>query len=85
MSSKFLPLKVVLKDTHSEMIIDELHIKSGKVYDATFCPDLIDTNTYKPLLPSYIIKCDGEYRKVPASDFITIDELRDSKLNHLGL
>jgi hypothetical protein len=80
MSSKFLPLKVVLKDTHSEMIIDELHIKSGKVYDATFCPDLID-----PLLPSYIIKCDGEYRKVPASDFITINELRDSKLNHLGL
>jgi hypothetical protein len=84
MSSKFLPLKVVLKDNHSE-IIDELHIKSGKVYDATLCPTIYDPNTFRALPRSYIIKCDGEYRKVPAKYFITISELRHNKLNQLGL
>lgn len=58
----------------------------GNIYDGELCPVIYDPHTYQPVPPSYIIKCnDGKYRKVDASFFLTLEEMRDNKLDELGI
>jgi hypothetical protein len=60
-------------------------IKSG-FYLGDETPVTYDPLTFKKVEKSYVIKClDNRWRKVYAHDFITIEELRESKLKELGI
>ncbi|HOB26374.1 MAG TPA: hypothetical protein PKG93_04440 [Bacilli bacterium] len=58
----------------------------GSIYDCELCPTIYDPHTLQPVPPSYIVKCnDGKYRKVDSSFFLTLEEMRNEKLNNLGI
>jgi hypothetical protein len=64
---------------------DKFTIKSG-FYLGEKTPRIYDPITFEEVEESYIIKClDNKFRKVPASYFITVEELRESKIKELGL
>jgi len=64
---------------------DKFTIKSG-FYLGEETPVIYDPITYKEVEKSYVIKClDNKYRKVSAHNFITVEELRDSKIKELGI
>jgi hypothetical protein len=64
---------------------DKFTIKSG-FYLGEETPLTYDPLTFKEVEKSYIIKClDNRYRKVYASNFITIEKLREFKLKELGI
>jgi hypothetical protein len=64
---------------------DKFTIKSG-FYLGVETPTIYDPVTLYEVEKSYIIKClDNKHRKVYASDFITIEELREFKLKELGI
>ncbi len=58
----------------------------GKCYDGDLVPIQYDPQTLQPAPASYVIKCDDGYnRKVDALYFITLEELRQKKLEELGI
>ena len=64
----------------------------NKWYEGDLTPTMYDPQTLQPEIPSlqilkgYIVKCnDGNYRKVGNGYFITQDQLREIKLNELGI
>jgi len=58
----------------------------GKMYECEITPTIYDPNTYNPAKPSYVVTCeDGKFRKYDADHFITLTELRETKLNELGI
>jgi hypothetical protein len=58
----------------------------GKIYEGVLTPTITDPITLKPLAPSYTVRCnDNRFRKVDASFFLTIEELRENKLIELGI
>jgi hypothetical protein len=55
-------------------------------YEGDLTPTMYDPNTYLPVSQSYIVRCDdGKLRKFDSEFFITQEELRDKKLNELGI
>lgn len=43
-----------------------------------------DPVTFKPVAPSYVIKCDdGKWRKMDAKHFMTIEEFREQQLSKI--
>ena len=72
----------------------------GKVYDIETTPIMYDKNTFQPQI-GHIIKCDdGKFRKIGSSPletgsglsyphlercFISIQDMRDSKLESIGI
>ena len=65
--------------------VDQILIK-GNWYECELTPTIYDPNTLKPVDPYYIVTCeDGMYRKYKADNFITLTELRDEKLQQLGI
>jgi hypothetical protein len=82
-----MKVKLFLKqDTHYQNNgWDKFTIKSG-FYLGEETPTIYDPKTFEKVEKSYIIKClDNKYRKVYASHFITVEELRESKIKELGL
>lgn len=68
--------------------VDVLNIplKKGNIYIGEEVPLMFNPDTFQAEPKAYIIKCDdGKYRKVMADCFLTIDELRELKLNKLGI
>ena len=58
----------------------------GNIYECELTPTIYDPNTYKPAKPSYIVTCeDGKFRKYNTDYFKNITELRETKLNELGI
>lgn len=58
----------------------------GNMYECELTPTIYDINTYKPTEPHYIVTCEDKmYRKYNADYFITPSELRENKLNELGI
>ena len=58
----------------------------GKMYECELTPTIYDPITLKPAKPSYVVTCeDGKFRKYDADHFITLTELRETKLNELGI
>jgi len=80
-------VKLYLKEIpHRYGIILDDYLKIGNIYDGELCPTTYDPYTLKPASPAYVIKCDdGKRRKVDASFFITFEEIRNEKLNELGI
>lgn len=59
-------------------------LTSGKIYDGELTPVSYDPQTLQPAPPSYVVICDdGKMRKVDASFFITLEQLREEKLNKI--
>jgi len=82
-----MKIKLFLKqDTHYQNNgWDKFTIKSG-FYLGEETPTIYDPITFEEVEKSYVIKClDNKYRKVYASSFMTIEELRESKIKELGL
>jgi hypothetical protein len=85
-------IKLYLKEIpHSYGIILDAYLNIGNVYEGELCPVIYDPyksspGNLQPVPPSYVIKCDdGKWRKVDASFFITFEEMRNEKLNDLGI
>lgn len=81
----FRPKKdFTIKDiTHNH---DWYLLKKDKNYEGDFTPTMYDPNTLMPAPKGVVIRCeDGKMRKFEASDFYTIQELRDQKLDELGI
>jgi len=58
----------------------------GKMYECELTPTIYDPLTFQLDKPSYIVTCeDGKMRKYKADYFITLTELRETKLNELGI
>jgi hypothetical protein len=58
----------------------------GKCYDGDLTPIEYDPQTLQPAPASYVVRCDDGYmRKVDALYFITLEELRQKKLEELGI
>jgi hypothetical protein len=58
----------------------------GNMYECELTPTMYDPNTYQPVEPYYIVRCeDDKFRKYYAEYFIDIVELRDEKLKELGI
>lgn len=58
----------------------------GKWYEGDLTPTIYDPETLLPAGPYYIIHCDDyKLRKVEGKYFISVDEVRDKKLNELGI
>lgn len=56
----------------------------GNWYEGDLTPTIYNPSTLEPAGPAYIIMCDdGRMRKINAEFFITIDELREKKLNEI--
>jgi hypothetical protein len=61
-------------------------LKEGKVYKGDFTPTMYDPNTLMPVPKGVVICCeDGKMRKFEASDFYTLEDWRDQKLNEIGI
>jgi hypothetical protein len=59
-------------------------ITPGRIYDGELTPVIYDPQTLQPVPPSYVVICDdGKMRKVDASFFITLEQLREEKLNKI--
>ena len=55
-------------------------------YECELTPTIYDPITLKPSEPYYIVTCeDGKLRKYKADNFITLAEVRETKLNELGI
>ena len=47
-------------------------------------PTMYDPNTYQPVEPSYIVKCDdNKLRKVEAKYFITLEDWRSRQIGKI--
>jgi len=58
----------------------------GKMYECELTPTIYDPMTFKPVPPSYVVKCeDGKFRKYEAEHFKDIQEVREDKLKELGI
>ena len=58
----------------------------GKIYECEFAPTIYSVIGFQPDKPSYIVKCeDGKFRRYEVDYFIGIHELREQKLNELGI
>ena len=80
-----MPNRGGISGTPFDIILDD-YLKIGNVYEGQLCPTMCDPYTLQPVSPSYIIKCnDGKWRKVDASFFLTLEEIRDNKLSELGI
>ena len=65
----------------------------GKIYECELCPgpDIYDhlysiflAEKFQPSPPTYLVKCDdGKFRKINVVHFITLEELREQKLNKI--
>ena len=65
--------------------VDHILIMS-KMYECELTPTIYDPATLKPDKPSYVVACeDGKFRKYYVDHFITLTELRELKLNELGI
>jgi hypothetical protein len=85
-------IKLYLKEIpHRCGIILDAYLNIGNIYEGELCPVIYDPyksspGNLQPVPPSYIIKCnDGKLRKVDASFFLTSEEMRNEKLNELGI
>ena len=81
----FRPKKdFIIKDiAHNQ---DWYLLKKDKNYKGDFTPIMYDPNTLMPVPKGVVICCeDGKMRKFEASDFYTIQEVRDQKLDELGI
>ena len=64
----------------------EDYLKVGNIYNGELCPVITNPYTLQLAPPAYIIRCDdGSWRKVDASFFIELEEMRSKKLNELGI
>jgi hypothetical protein len=73
-------LNTKIKDYGSELLT------LGETYEGELTPTIYDPQTLQPASPSYVVKCnDDNFRKVDAKYFITLEELREKKLNELGI
>lgn len=62
----------------------DTYLSKGKVYEGDFTPTMYDPNTFQPVDPSYIIKCDdGKFRKFGAKHFMTLEEWRETQLDRI--
>ena len=58
----------------------------GNMYECELTPTMYDPNTYQPVKPYYVVRCeDGKFRKYYAEYFKDIVELREEKLKELGI
>lgn len=65
--------------------IDHILIK-GNWYECELTPTIYDPMTFKPSESFYIVTCeDGKFRKYKADNFLTLAEVRENKLNELGI
>lgn len=65
--------------------INEILIK-GHWYECELTPTIQDPMTFKPTEPYYIVTCeDGKFRKYKTDNFLTLAEVRDEKLQQLGI
>ena len=80
-------VKLYLKEIpHRYGIILDDYLNIGNIYEGELCPTIYDPHTLKPASPAYVIKCnDGKWRKVDSSFFKTFEEMREDKLNELGI
>ena len=80
-------VKLYLKEIpHRYGIILDAYLNIGNIYEGQLCPTTYDPYTLQPAPPSYVIKCnDGKYRKVDSNFLITFEEMRNEKLNDLGI
>jgi hypothetical protein len=80
-------VKLYLKEIpHRYGIILDAYLNIGNIYEGQLCPTTYDPNTLQPGPPAYILKCnDGKWRKVDANFLITFEEMRNEKLNDLGI
>ena len=75
-------IKLVLKE---DVYIDpNLQITKNKIYLGSETLKMYDPNTFQPAPKSYIIICDdNKARKLDARFFITIEEVREDRINKL--
>ena len=65
--------------------VDNILIKDNW-YECELTPTIYDPMTVKPAEPYYIVTCeDGKFRKYKADNFLTLAEVRETKLNELGI
>ena len=71
--------------------VDQILIM-GKMYECELTPTVYDwhllekVKTYGPAKPSYIVACeDGKFRKYYVEHFRDIQEVRELKLNEIGI
>lgn len=58
----------------------------GNWYKCELTPTIYDPITLNPAEPYYIVTCeDGKFRKYKADNFLTLAEVRETKLNELGI
>ena len=58
----------------------------GNMYECELTPTMYDPNTFQPVKPSYVVRCeDGKFRKYDTEHFIDIQEVREQKLKELGI
>ena len=56
----------------------------GNWYMCDLTPTMYDPNTYQPVEPSYIVKCDdNKLRKVEAKYFITLEDWRSRQIGKI--
>jgi len=68
-----------------DIILDN-YLTIGNIYDCELCPKMYDPYTYEQVQPYYIVKCDDDkYRKIDVHFFTTLEEMRDNKLDELGI
>jgi hypothetical protein len=65
--------------------VDQILIM-GNMYECELTPTIYDPMTFKPAPPAYVVKCeDGKFRKYDTEHFKDIQEVREEKLNELGI
>ncbi len=71
-----------LKDTLAPVDRMAYYVTPGKFYQGDLTPVMYHPNTFQPVEPSYIIKCDdGKLRKMDCKHFITLEDWRSQRLN----
>ncbi len=65
--------------------VDNILIKDNW-YECELAPTIYDPMTFKPSESFYIVTCeDGKFRKYKVDNFLTLAEVRENKLNELGI
>jgi hypothetical protein len=77
-------IKIYLLEQPADLRFEVIWLTPGKIYDGELTPVIYDPQTLQPVPPSYVVICDdGKMRKVDSSFFITLEQLREEKLNQL--
>jgi hypothetical protein len=65
--------------------VDQILIM-GKMYECELTPTVYNPMTFKQDKPYYIVVCeDGKFRKYDTENFRDIQQIREQKLNKLGI